>query len=72
LAKEKYQHFEDLPPHIRTWMLRRVSPHDPERWCKSPIPALGHESMLEVMNGENGERRVVEYLNRLPDGADSA
>lgn len=61
----KYECFDDLPNHIKTWLLQRVGPGDPHEWAKKPIPALDNQSVLEVMNGVDGAKRIIEYLNRI-------
>jgi hypothetical protein len=60
----KYRTLSDLPHHIRKRILGLSQP-DPEQWVLKTIPALGNQSIIETMNSEGGEVKIVDYIGRL-------
>ena len=62
-AVSLYRRLEDLPEDIQDYVRQLMQP-DAQAWVRQPIPALGRQSVLDAMNGSDGERRVREFLVR--------
>ena len=63
IAVSNYRRLEDLPEDIQDYV-RRLDQPDAEAWVRQPIPALDSQSVLDAINGSDGERRVREFLIR--------
>jgi uncharacterized protein (DUF2384 family) len=60
----KYERLSDLPLRVQ----RRVvdlARSNPEEWVLKPIPALENRSIIDIMNSDEGEERVAQFLLRL-------
>lgn len=59
----QYKELRDLPEDIQDYV-RKLDQPDDESWIRKPIPALGHRSVLDVINDPDGVGRVREFLVR--------
>jgi len=59
----KYKNLSDIPNHIKK-KIEELGQPDLENWVKKPIPALENQSILDVLNQEDGENKVFQYLKR--------
>ena len=65
MSTTKYKTFGELPEWA-TSRIRKFRPTDAETWIFEPVPALDHQSFIDVINqGEDGVDRVRKYLVAL-------
>ncbi len=65
MSTKQYQKFTDFPDWA-TSRIYKFRPDDAETWIFNPVPALGNQSILDVINqGEAGKVKVRLYLNNL-------
>jgi hypothetical protein len=60
----QYRSLGDLPEDIQQ-LLRTRNPSNPSYGLDNPVPALGGKSIMELMNGTEGHRRVTEFLEKV-------
>ena len=64
----KYETLVDLPNNIRLRIAEIAPSSDMEAWVRTPIPALGGRSVLDVMNEEErdiAEHKVLQMLLKI-------
>ena len=65
MADKRFHTFDDLPEWAKS-RVKRFRPNDASNWIFEPVPALGNQSFIEVMNqGDEGLDRIKRYLNDL-------
>ena len=63
-STNRYLSLTDFPQHIKNVILS-IKKDNAEVWITKKIPALSNKSILEVMNEDNGDQYVIDYLNRI-------
>ena len=62
---QRYQCFDDLPNNIKIKIKSIVGKgKDYETAIRGKIPAVG-KSLLEIINGPNGQEETIKRLNRM-------
>ena len=57
-----FETFEDLPEWVKN-RVERIRPNDARSWVFEPVPVLGNESIMSLMNaGEEGQNRIRRYF----------
>ena len=65
LLPERYKCFDDFPNNIKKKVKGIVGrDEDFEIFIRGEIPAIGR-SLLEIINGPNGEEETIMRLNRM-------
>ena len=60
----KYKDFDSLPLGIQE-RVKVLHPNDYKDWIKEAIPALKGQSIIEVINEDDGMVKISQYLNKV-------
>ena len=60
-----YTKLAEFPEQLRERIKQLYGFGKAEEWMKSPVPALDGKSILETMNGWDGETKVEEHIGKV-------
>ncbi|MHC4927429.1 MAG: hypothetical protein ACYTER_08910 [Planctomycetota bacterium] len=66
MLPQRYQCFDDFPNNIKK-LIKTITKDDYEAFIRGVIPAVG-KSLLEIINGPNGEQETIKKLGRMISG----
>lgn len=61
----KYTTLADFPANLRERIKQLAAPGNAEFWIREDVPALSGRSILDVINGPNGESKIEEHLSKI-------
>ncbi|MHC4552426.1 MAG: hypothetical protein ACYSUT_06625 [Planctomycetota bacterium] len=66
MLPQRYQCFDDFPNNIKK-LIKTITKDDYEAFIRGVITAVG-KSLLEIINGPNGEQETIKKLGRMISG----
>jgi hypothetical protein len=62
----KYQTLDDIPNQLKARIAKLNQP-DVEKWVLLRLPALDNKSVIETLNAPDGEKKVIQMLDRMSE-----
>jgi hypothetical protein len=62
----KYQTLDDIPNQL-TARIAKLNQPDVEKWVLLRLPALDNKSVIETLNAPDGEKKVIQMLDRMSE-----
>ena len=59
-----FNNYDDLPNHIKA-RIKRFQGGPGKEWVKQKVPLFANQSVLEIMNREDGEDNMMKHLGEL-------